>query len=79
MGDEYLRDAKGNVLHVGDILKEDVYTIIGEKIGSVIAVIKKTRKGYVKEIIADNGGVGVISPLIILILSRRFKLHSTSI
>lgn len=53
-----MKDKNNKQLHIGDIIKEDVYTIVGDKIGEVIAVIKKTRNGIIKEIIADNGGVG---------------------
>ena len=51
-------DKNKKQLHIGDIIEEDIYTIVGEKIGSVLAVIKKTKQGLMKEIIADNGGVG---------------------
>ena len=56
-----MKDKKGQQLHIGDVIREDIYTIIGEKIGSVLSVIKNSRKdGVVKEIIADNGGVGYL-------------------
>ena len=37
-----MKDKKGQQLHIGDVIREDIYTIIGEKIGSVLSVIKNS-------------------------------------
>lgn len=48
------------MLRSGDILEEDIYTVMGEKIGSIITKVIKLKGKVYKEVIADNGGVGFI-------------------
>ena len=56
-----MKDRNGKNLKVGDIVQEDIYTTVGDKIGSIIFVVKGKYRGvYTKEIIADNGGVGFL-------------------
>ena len=55
-----MKDKNKKQLHIGDIIQDSIYNLAGDKIGEIISVIKRTKKGLVKEVIADNGGVGYI-------------------
>jgi len=55
-----MKDKDGQKLHIGDIISEDIYTVFGKKVGEIICVIKKIKKEIIKEVIADNGGIGFI-------------------
>lgn len=47
-------------LRIGDVLKETIYTVMGDPVGDIIVRVIKTKDGYAKEVLADNGGVGYI-------------------
>ena len=55
------KDKNRKVIKLHDICVEDIYTLMGEKIGKILLRIVNHKGTSHKQVIADNGGTGYIT------------------